>query len=289
MFNRITIIGLGLIGGSLGINIHRQHIAEEVVGMDIDPNVLKTAMAEKIIDRGEKTIRKACEDSDCIILAVPPSHVLDVVRQVGTSVIKPTIVTDVTSVKRYVLNFLKDLNNPNVLFVGGHPIAGTEFGGISGAIEIARDDRNLFKERVCILTPEKTTDGNALNKVRRMWELLGSAVYLENPERHDEIVGLLSHLPHLLVYAILDCFIEKGIEVSDVKQFAGGGFKDTTRIGSSNPKMWVDILMTNRDQVLAACSCFEQQLQFIRKKLEDGDADSLLECFTNARELRKKC
>ncbi len=289
MFNRVSIIGLGLIGGSLGINIRRHQIAEEVVGMDIDPKVLKKAIDKKVIDCAENTLEAACSGADCIILAVPPNQVEDSIAQVSKCLSKPTIVTDVTSFKRSVIRSVETLDNPKMLFVGGHPIAGTEAGGILGALEASRDGHNLFKERVCILTPYKQTDGTSLNKVRRMWELLGSAVYLMSPERHDEVVAMISHLPHLVVYTMLHCIAQKRVDLGDIKQFAGGGFKDTTRIGASDPKMWVDILLANRDQVLNACKSFGDELAFLQSKIEARDEAALLEHFSTARDLRRRC
>ena len=239
--NRVAVLGLGLIGGSLARSIRSSGFAETIVGYDRSAEIMAQAKELGVIDHFEDDLDQALNGVGLAILAVPTLVAAELLEQVITLVPETTIVTDVASVKSNMIEAAHGAPN----FVAGHPIAGSERSGV----EASRPD--LFKDHRVILTPTEATSAAALAQVRDMWSGAGAEVVELGVTQHDAILAATSHLPHMLAYALVDALSNSALS-DDIFRFAAGGFRDFTRIASSDPIMWRDIALANRDELLKA-------------------------------------
>ena len=269
-FKKVAIIGVGLIGGSLGMILRRQKMAATVVGIGRRVENLKTAVEMGAIDRYVSDPREGVEDADFVLLATPVDTYERHLQEWAVCLKPGAIVSDVGSVKGELVMRTESLMPPAVRFVGAHPIAGKEKTGVA-----AGSDR-LFAGARCILTPTAQTDPDALGIVRALWEAAGSIVLEMDPLLHDKILGAVSHLPHVAAFALMTALADvrdHGLPELDLAGHSGGGLRDTTRIAASSPEMWRDIFLWNRDNLLQLIETYERHLAELKRLIAAGDAN----------------
>ena len=276
----VCIIGTGLIGGSLALAIRQAGFCKEIVGAGRTEATLVKAVELGVIDRYDTSISNAAEDADIVVVCVPLGSMHAVFEQINAAEIENTIITDAGSAKQSVIDdaeFVFGAGFRN--FVPGHPIAGTEQSGVGAAFP------ELYQNRRVILTPTENTSVDALEKVRAMWQSAGAEVETMSAEHHDLVLAGTSHLPHLLAFGLVDC-LNNLEDVDEIFRFAAGGFRDFTRIASSDPVMWRDICLSNRDQVMVMMRRYSKEMEKIFKALEAGDGEKLREIFERAKQAR---
>ncbi len=282
LINRLCIVGVGLIGGSLALALKRAGACAHVTGFDQDETVLSAALESGVIDSGHTSLAQAVAGSDIIMVATPLGAVPALFQQLAPLLGPGMLITDVGSAKQCVIDAARrSLGSGIRTFVPGHPIAGTEKSGVRHAFP------ELFAGRMAILTPLPENDAGAVAGIRAMWEAAGATVQLLDPAHHDRVLAATSHLPHMLAYALVDCLARMD-EREEIFRFAAGGFADFTRIASSSPEMWHDVCAANRDHLLAAMDRFEEHLRQIRKAVEQRDGGELLAIFRRAKAARDR-
>jgi prephenate dehydrogenase len=282
MINRLSIIGVGLIGGSLAQALKRAGYCAEVVGGGRDEQQLQRAVKLGVIDRYEKDPARAVIDADVIVLAVPLGVMEGVLRTIAPFIKPDAVITDVGSAKGSVVAAAQAVFGAvPVNFVPGHPIAGTEKSGVEASLP------DLFQQRRVILTPLPQTAAAALAQVRTMWEQAGAEVVEMSVEHHDEVLAATSHLPHMLAFALVDT-LARMHEQAEMFRYAAGGFRDFTRIASSDPVMWRDICLANRDAIVTMIDRFQGDLAVLREAILAGDSQRVEEIFTRAKAARDK-
>ena len=280
LINRLLIIGVGLIGGSLARALKKAEACKEIVGSDRNVAQLNKAIELGVIDRYEIDIKKAVAGADMVVLAAPVGSTEAILRQLKGHLDANTVITDVGSTKQSVIEaaraaFGKVPGN----FVPGHPIAGTEQSGVEAS------SAQMFQQRRVVLTPLPETDTQALNTVRRMWEQAGAEVVQMDARAHDEILAATSHLPHVLAYTLVDT-LARMEQHADMFRFAAGGFRDFTRIAASDPLMWRDICLANRVAIVKMIEKFSADLNHFAAALRDEDSAALLALFSRAKAAR---
>ncbi|MFK7794805.1 MAG: prephenate dehydrogenase [Gammaproteobacteria bacterium] len=283
MVKTICVIGVGLIGGSLACGLRKHQWCESIVGIDAHQSAINQALQLEVIDAGYASIDDCPGVPDIVVIAVPVLKVANVFRQLKPWMNKCRAITDVSSTKQSVIEdfnkvFTEQLPN---CFVPGHPIAGREQSGVQAAVD------NLFDAKKVILTPTKQTREDSLKLVTSMWEQVGANVELLSPQDHDQILAVTSHLPHALAFSLVHCLSTQS-HTQEIFRYASGGFADFTRIASSDPTVWRDICLANREQLLSALSHFDTSLQQFRNGLEAGDGDVLEKIFVEAKNARDK-
>jgi prephenate dehydrogenase len=274
----MTIYGVGLLGGSLALALRSRGASVFITGYGRSEARLRKAMQEGIID-AYCLDHTACKNADLVVLATPVDTFTDCASGMSAYLKPGAIVTDVGSVKGSLVYQLESILPSHARFVAAHPIAGGE----SAGFEAARAD--LFAGEICIITPTPKTDPDALKTVAGLWESVGMRIAHLSPERHDEVFAKVSHLPHILAYALVDSVAEND---PDALTYAGSGFRDTTRIAQSSPDLWAAILMANRQEVIKAGAFFEQQFQQIIHALAANDWDGLKTALTRAQTARSR-
>jgi prephenate dehydrogenase len=280
LFNNVTIIGVGLLGASCALALKGRGLCGTVCGYGRKEANLRQAKDRGIIDEYSLEIRKACEHADLVILSTPVGSFKKIVREIRDVLKKNTLITDVGSVKGHLVKELEELMPEGVRYVGSHPIAGSDRSGIGNA----RAD--LFDGVSCIVTPSACSEKNAVQQITTLWESCGANVEIMDPMRHDEIYAAVSHLPHLIAYALVNTVDDSNAEYL---KYAGPGFKDTTRIALSSPEMWRDISLLNRNNLIALIERFGNNLDIIASMIRNADAEGLEHEFSKARTLREKC
>lgn len=281
-FNRITIIGLGHIGSSIARAVKHLGLAGELVTTDGNPAIRKRAAEIGIGDRVAGTNIEAVKDSDLVIICVPVGNLGKVAAEIAPHLKAGCIVSDVGSVKGPVTRELASHLPKTVHLVPGHPVAGTEDSGPdSGMAE-------LFINRWCILTPLPDADAAAVEKLATLWRTIGANVETMSPDHHDLVLAVTSHLPHLIAYTIVGTAedMEKVTE-AEVLKFSAGGFRDFTRIAASDPTMWRDIFLANKDAVLEMLGTFQEDLSKLTRAIRHGDGEALFDHFTRTRAIRR--
>ena len=274
------MIGVGLIGGSFSLSLRSAGLANEIVGIDRDEANLQKALKLGVISNTEHDLVKAVQNADLVVLAVPVGQMKDVMQTIAPHLSPSTIVTDVGSTKQNVVKLaVQYLSHHLSHFVPAHPIAGAESSGVEAA------KANLFKDRALILTPLVETSTDAIDKLKMAWTKCGARVQLMSASSHDRIFAAVSHLPHLLAFALVDD-IAKRNDAKDFFHYAGTGFKDFTRIASSSPEMWRDIALANRDALIRELESYQHQLDDLHRMLSNSNEGELSALFTNARNAR---
>lgn len=277
---RLAVIGTGLIGGSFALALRPAVPGLHITGFDLDRVNLECAHRLSIIDRMADSAADAVCDAQVVFLAVPVCAVPGVVRSIAPALPAGCIVTDGGSVKVSIVEACEALLPPGCFFVGGHPIAGTENSGAVAAFP------SLYTGKRCVLTPTPCTDAAALETVARLWEAAGACVCRMDAARHDRIFAEISHLPHMVAYALVHAVGTADSEGENVLSYTAGGFRDFTRIASSDPVMWRDIALMNRDALLASIDGFSRSLADLRARVGRGDTAGLEEFFTIAKQFR---
>ena len=278
--NRLTVVGVGLIGGSLVRALRRAGAVGEVVGVDLDRENLLRAKQFGVIDRCAESLADGVGGADLVFVSVPVCAIPSVVRDLVPHLAPGAIVTDGGSVKGGIVAACEALMPPGTHFVGGHPIAGTEHSGVEASFA------TLYEGKRCIVTPTSRTDAAALETVVRIWETVGSEVVLMDVEKHDRLVAAISHLPHMVAYALVSAVEGYDRLGEGVLQYSAGGFRDFTRIASSDPAMWRDIALMNREGVLEMMDHFAAYFATLRALVAAGDADGLERFFRESKESR---
>jgi prephenate dehydrogenase len=283
-YNQAVIIGVGLIGGSLGMILRRKSLASSVVGVGRRIENLKTAVSVGAIDRYVVDSREAVIDADLVILATPVDTYERHLKEWASCLRPGAIVTDVGSVKGALVERLERQMPAGVHFVGGHPIAGKEKTGAAAGSE------DLFTGRRCILTPTKETNAQALEQVQSLWQAAGAVVLTMDPHLHDKILGAVSHLPHVAAFALMNALVDirTVVPALDLAGHSGGGLRDTTRIAASSPEMWRDIFLWNSENVVAYIRAYERSLGELRQLIQTGDGAGIEKMLERAKQEREK-
>ncbi len=273
-FQKVAIIGLGLIGGSLAWALKKSEEVGEVFGIDVDEKSLDYAIEKGIIDRGSKEL-EAVKHSEIIVIATHAGLIPGIAKSIFTLASNGSLITDVGSVKEKIVEEVESSLPSHLYFIGGHPIAGTERSSVWAA------DYRLFQGKRCILTPTQKTQAETLAKAKRLWETVGAQVLTMDPQAHDRVFAFVSHLPHAVAYALVNAVASEK-EPDNILDFAGGGFRDYTRIGASSPDMWSDIFLANKENVIEAIEAFKGGLEKIRIMIEREDIRGLKEELSKA-------
>jgi len=282
MFERVAFIGIGLIGSSLARVIRRDGLARTIVASARSTETLDKVMNLGLADRVYADPADAVRDADLVVIATPLSAYAEIGARIGPALAPGAIVTDVGSVKGAVIRDLQAALPKSVHFIPGHPVAGTEHSGPQAGFA------ELFDGRWCILTPLPGTDPAALEKLSALWRSAGSKVVTMDPEHHDKVLAITSHLPHLIAYTIVGTApdLEDTLK-SEVINFSASGFRDFTRIAASDPVMWRDVFLGNRDAVLEMLQRFTEDLTALQRAIRWGEGDKLEELFTRTRAIRR--
>ena len=282
MIRKLAIIGVGLIGGSMARALREEGVVQEVVGCGRGKANLDKAVELGVIDHYSHDITKAVLGADLVVLAVPLGAMQASFEALRGALAADAVVTDVGSVKGSVVEDAKRVfGRVPGFFVPGHPIAGTERSGVEAAFA------ELFRNRRVILTPLQQTDPGALERVEQVWKLCGAEVTQMSVAHHDEVLAATSHLPHMLAYSLVDS-LARLKENDEIFRYAAGGFRDFTRIASSNPTMWRDICLANREALEQMLQRFTDELKDLAELLRAGDGGGLLALFERAKSARDR-
>jgi prephenate dehydrogenase len=282
MIGRLTIIGVGLIGGSLALALRQAGACREVVGCSRKAEHLQRAVELGVIDRYELDPARAVEGADLVLVAVPLGAMRLVFEAMRPGLVPNTVVTDVGSAKASVVADARAAwGELPPGFVPGHPIAGTEKSGVEAAFP------TLYQGRRVIITPLESSSAEAVARVKAAWEVAGAVIETMSVEHHDEILAATSHLPHMLAFGLVDS-LARMRDNDEIFRYAAGGFRDFTRIASSDPVMWRDICLANRGALLDMMGRYKDDLRLIEAAIEQGDGDALLEIFTRAKAARDR-
>ncbi|MDH4099390.1 MAG: prephenate dehydrogenase/arogenate dehydrogenase family protein [Nitrospirota bacterium] len=279
-FTKVAIIGVGLIGGSLGLAIRKRGLAGTVVGVGRGEANLKTALERGAIDSYRLDLEEGVKDADLVVLCTPVATFPALAKSLAAIVKPGAIVTDAGSVKESVVSAMEAAIGSRARVVGAHPIAGSEDSGAAAA----RAD--LYEGAKCIITPTASTDGDALNQVETLWKAVGSVTVRMGPASHDRIFAAVSHLPHMVAFGLVNTVLD--MEDGGFVPYSGGGFRDYTRIAGSHPDMWRDICLLNREQIVASMDSFIEHMKRLREMVAASDGAALAGEFERAREVKKK-
>jgi prephenate dehydrogenase len=280
LVKRLAVIGVGLIGGSLARVLREKGAVGEVVGIGRGEANLRRGVELGVLDRYSLDPREGVRGADLVFVATPVCSIPAVVAEIAPFLSPGAIVTDGGSVKEYVVAACEPLMPEGTFFVGGHPIAGTEHSGVEASFA------TLYRGKRCIVTPTPRTDPAALAKVVEIWKTAGSTVPLMDPAQHDRVVAAISHLPHMVAYSLVNAVDGYDRFGGELLSFSAGGFRDFTRIASSDPVMWRDIALTNRDAILETMDFFSGYLATLRGLVAAGDGSALESFFLNSKQKR---
>jgi prephenate dehydrogenase len=271
LFNKVAIIGTGLIGGSMALAIKKKCLAHQIIGVSRHKNTLIWGKKSHLIDKGSQDL-SIIKDADLVVLATPVNTILKLAGIILKFIRKASIVTDVGSTKCEIVSKLSKIF-PN--YVGSHPLAGSEKRGLVNA------STDIFKNSLCILTPAENTSPKALKKIKNLWNRLGARVIFLSPDTHDRILSFVSHLPHVIAFSLIDIVPDKYLK------FGATGLKDTTRIALSDSRLWVDILLSNRENMLKSIEHFENNLSRIKSAINKRDERTLIKILKKAKGKRE--
>ena len=278
-FEKVAVIGLGLIGGSLAVALRESGEVGEIFGVERDAQSLRFALENGIADAGASEIGSGISGSEIVVVATYVDTIAQVAKEVSGFVSPGTVVCDVGSVKASIVREMESAPR-NIRFVGAHPIAGRETSGVT------ESDPGLFSGKRCVVTPTESTDPEALSMIKTLFSLVGSEVVEMDPESHDEIFSLVSHLPHAVAYSLVSA-VASGGEDKNLFDFSGGGLADFTRIADSSPEMWAGIFIENREALLGAIRGFAGKLGEIEKAVASGNVEELAALLREARDSKR--
>jgi len=281
-FDRLALIGVGLIGSSIAHAARQHGLAREIVATARTAATRRRVVELGLADRVVETNAEAARGADLVIVCIPVGACGAVAQEIGPHLAPGAVVSDVGSVKGAVVRDMAPHLPANVHFVPAHPVAGTEHSGPDAGFA------ELFINRWCILTPPPGADAAAVERLAAFWGGLGAKVATMTPEHHDLVLAVTSHLPHLIAYTIVGTADELGdVTESEVLQFSAGGFRDFTRIAASDPTMWRDVFLANKDAVLEMLGTFQEDLAKLTRAIRRGDGEALFEHFTRTRAIRR--
>lgn len=280
MINHLTIIGVGLIGSSLSLALKQSGYVKRVTGFGRSESTLQKGIELGVLDDYSLSISEAVKGADIVVLAVPLGAMRSVFESIKTVLSDQTIITDVGSAKASVVQDARDiLGNHINRFVAGHPIAGTERSGVEAGFA------ELYSNRKIILTPGPDTNSDAIDVITKMWQATGAEVESMDTKHHDRILAATSHLPHMLAFSLVS-HLSKMSDQDEIFNYAAGGFRDFTRIASSDPVMWRDVCMANGDALLELIDGFKNELDEITKAIKNEDPEALFELFSDSKHTR---
>lgn len=282
IYNRVALIGLGLIASSMAHAMRRDGLAAEIIGTARSAETRKIAGEIGFCDQITDTAAECVNDADLVVLAVPVGAMEPVAKEIGPHLKPGTTVTDVGSVKRAIIEAVAPHVPEGVHFIPGHPLAGTEHSGpTSGFAE-------LFENRWHILLPDETTDEEALHKLTQLWENMGANVETMDVDHHDLVLAVTSHAPHLIAYTMVGVADDlRRVTDSEVIKYSAAGFRDFTRIAASDPTMWRDVFLNNKEATLEILGRFTEELFALQRAIRTGDGDHLFDYFTRTRAIRR--
>jgi len=281
-FDRIAIIGMGLIGSSIARAVRDKGLASHVAAIDADSAVAERVKALGIADSVTTRAARGVKDADLVVLCIPVGVYGKVAKAISRHLKPGAIVSDVGSVKAAVLKAVQPHLPEHVAFVPAHPVAGTEYSGPDAGFS------TLFTGRWCILTPPPDAPAEAVAKISAFWEAIGSKVEIMTPEHHDLVLAVTSHIPHLIAYNIVGTADDlEAVTKGEVIKFSAGGFRDFTRIAASDPTMWRDVFLHNREAVLEVLGRFQEDLFSLQRAIRWGEGDKLFDLFTRTRAIRR--
>lgn len=282
LFKKLTLIGIGLIGSSIAHACRRANLVDEITITTRREETLEEARRLNLGDHYTLDMTEAVTDADLVIACIPVGACEAVAKQIGPHLKSGTIISDVGSVKRSVINQMQPHLPDNVHFIPGHPVAGTEYSGPASGFA------SLFDDRWCILTPLDKSNREALDQLIAFWQRLGSNVDVMDADHHDLVLATTSHLPHLIAYNIVGTAADlEDVTQSEVIKYSASGFRDFTRIASSDPTMWRDVFLHNKEAVLEMLSRFSEDLSSLQRAIRWDDGDKLYEIFSRTREIRR--
>ena len=280
-FAQVTIVGLGLLGGSVGLAVQANMPGARVVGYDADADVRQKARELGLAHSIAETPGEAARGSDLVVLCVPVGAMGAAAAALAEGLSPDAVISDVGSSKGSVARALAEAL-PGHHIIPAHPVAGTERSGPDAGFA------TLFANRWCIVTPPEDADSGAVARVVAFWEALGARVETMDPDHHDKVLAVTSHLPHLIAYTIVGTASDlEAVTQSEVIKYSAGGFRDFTRIAASDPTMWRDVFLSNREAVLEMLQRFTEDLTELQKAIRKGDGDTLFDQFTRTRAIRR--
>ncbi len=280
MIDRLAIVGVGLIGSSLALALKQAGAVGHVVGCGRSQQNLQKGVELGVIDSYEISISDAVKGADTVVLAVPLGAMQSVFEQIRDVIGDATVITDVGSAKQSVVDIASAMLGPRIAqFVPGHPIAGTEKSGVEAGFA------SLYQDRRVILTPLDSTDPAAIDKIDAMWRQTGASVEYLGVEHHDKVLAATSHLPHMLAYALVN-YLSRLNDHEEIFNYAAGGFRDFTRIASSDPVMWRDVCISNGDALISLIEGYKDELDQVSAAIRDADHERLLQLFGKAKSER---
>jgi len=283
MFKKVCIIGCGLIGSSLARAIKKNNLAEKIVSSNRSDVTNKKVIELKIVDDSSADTKKMTEGSDLVVIATPLSSYEDVISKIKNSLKDGVILTDVGSVKENIINLIEKNIPESISWIPSHPIAGTEESGPEAGFS------ELFKNKWCILTPSKKAKEKDINLLQTFWEKIGSKVDIMEAKQHDYILSITSHIPHLIAYNIVNTSLNiQDEKESTIVKYSAGGLRDFTRIAASNPIMWRDVFIQNKKNTSKMIDKFIENLEGLKKAIENEDGKKLEEIFTKTQKIRKE-
>ena len=278
MINKITIIGVGLIGGSLARALKERNLAKVVFGYGRDQSRLEEAQKSNVIDAFSTNIKEAIDEANIIVIATPVGTFKDILDQIEPLISSNVIITDVGSTKSDIVNIVNDvLRDKSSYFIPAHPIAGKERSGF----EVS--DSKLYDGKKVIITPQETNSPESIDVIDQMWKNVGADVDFMSAESHDNLLGMTSHLPHMLAFSLVNYLVDQNPNASI---YAGGGFKDFSRIASGDAIMWRDICLQNKNQIMNHLKGYQSTLDDLLKAINDEDSEKLSQLFTTAKKTR---
>ena len=279
-FKKVAIIGVGLIGGSLAMAMKHQRMADTIVGIGRGIENLELAKRLGVVDSISLDVESGVAGADLVVVAVPVLKTGGMIKKAASGLTPPCIITDVGSVKKAIIDECEAGLPKGITFVPGHPIAGTENSGVEAAMA------NLYKKRVCVLTPTSNTPQADIATVREMWTEVGAKVVIMDAAAHDRILSAISHLPHMIAYTLVSTVAASGEKNIDFLKYSAGGFRDFTRIASSSPEMWTEVCAMNKDNVVGMIENFQRQLEALKRLIAQGDFKGVKETFESAKKIR---
>ena len=271
LFNKVAIVGTGLIGGSIALAMKKKQLANEVIGVSRHKKSILLAQKRGAIDKGSLSF-DIIKDADLLILATPVDTIIELAPLISKIIRKGCMVTDVGSTKK---ELVKKLDGIFPLYVGSHPLAGSEKRSIANA------HSNIFKDSLCILTPTKKTNDKVINKIRTLWSKMGAEIVLLTPQTHDKILSFVSHLPHITAFSLIDVIPRKYLK------FASSGLRDTTRIAASDSRLWTDIFLSNSKNIIKNIELLQDKLSQIKLAIQKKDRKRLSSILKKAKNRRE--
>ena len=279
---KVAIIGVGLIGGSLGLALKKRTLAEEVIGIGHRQESLDKALRVGAVDRITLKLEEGVEEADLAVIATPVGLIPGMVRRISPALPPGAMITDVGSTKGNIVREIDGIIPEGISFVGGHPLAGSEKRGV----EEARSD--LFEKSVCVLTPGEKTPSRSLETIKSLWDRVGAKILVMKPEDHDFLIAATSHLPHLIAAALVNLVNDLKEEDKRTISLIAGGFRDTTRIAASSPELWRDICLSNRNNLTVMIDKFKGLLEEAKEHISREDGSFIKEDFARAKAFRDK-